>query len=247
MQQPPCLRQWRKGRPRMSEERESGQGAEAPPVAGEGRALGQGALPGSAEMTALLSSTSKRVREVLETTERAAEAILEDAREEAQRQVDEARQRADALARERVDKIASLTEDLLAHAERAHSQAETLGKALAAATSELAGQLEHEYGPAVERGEQPEGAGPTTNGAAAPAPDAGKPAEGERVRLGRFARRRRRRALAGGSEEAVRVMAMQMSSAGMSREQITERLSSLFESEQAGSALAWLEREGALR
>jgi hypothetical protein len=94
---------------------------------------------------ATISSVGQRVESVLEAAERAATDIRSDAEKWAQRHMEETRRRADELAAQKVQDLASITDDLLARAQAIARQSDELINALDAAGRRA---LRRESGPA---------------------------------------------------------------------------------------------------
>jgi hypothetical protein len=106
-----------------------------------------------------LSAAGGRIQELLRTTEETADGILKAAEEEAQLHVDEARQsrelaeqevardkaaakeKIERVTKDRLDRIAALSQELVTHAEGASRQASQLTLALGAAADALVAEL----------------------------------------------------------------------------------------------------------
>lgn len=91
--------------------------------------------------TAMLTSTRERVQKVLSATDEAARSILEAAKAEADGHVRETQRRVEQLARARMEKLSTVTEDLLGQADKVRQEVDGLRRAIDGATAALAADL----------------------------------------------------------------------------------------------------------
>jgi len=91
--------------------------------------------------TPMLASTRERIHKVLSATDEAAQSILEAAKVEADAHVLETQRRVEQLARTRMEKLSTVTEDLLGQADRVRQEVDSLRRAIDGATVALAADL----------------------------------------------------------------------------------------------------------
>jgi hypothetical protein len=111
----------------------------------------EGARP--ANMPDLVGAASGRVEQVLKAAEQAANGILEDARAEAGRYVGEARKRIEDVSRGRIERINEITDGLVAQGDALREQAEDLRRqsdALTRTMAQATRALESEIGEVEE-------------------------------------------------------------------------------------------------
>lgn len=199
----------------------------------------QPAAPQFGDLSPVLAATSERVQSVILATEQATEKIEAEVKKEAAQYLTDVRERAESLSRSRTDRIASLTEDLMAQAGEVEGQVRKLREALTAATEQLGRELslgtEVAPPPSAETVSTPPkslgGAdGPGTSPAAAiraptkPKPSAASESAASEGSKGRFGKRRNRKHVAQDASAGAQLIALQLSIAGTDRETIAQRL-----------------------
>jgi vacuolar-type H+-ATPase subunit H len=89
------------------------------------------------QRSALETSTSERLAEIVEAAERAAKQVIDDAEAEGRRHLSEAEAEAERIVAERLESLSGVTDSLIAQAEAIRIQSERLLEALEQARAEL--------------------------------------------------------------------------------------------------------------